>query len=153
MRLSITVLFTFLLFGCSTAHKAIKEERKAWNFRTWEADFKARGFCLCLLEGYEDSSVRRYISETDPSFRNPLGIAIFDSALKPVIRQEVAAMKRDSLSAVTTMSEAIQGKQVFNHCLQFYQSKRLDSLAHQEKKRWQKIKNIQEEVQKYVPTW
>ncbi|HEV8272922.1 MAG TPA: hypothetical protein VGQ04_16535 [Chitinophagaceae bacterium] len=153
MRSLFFLLFCLFIASCSSQHKAIKKEREAWGFKNWKTEFKDRALCLCLLEGYENSDVQKFIVQNDKSYYSGIGIAIFDPTLKPIIRQEVEKIKQDSINSIHTAPEAAVGKKIFSHCLNFYKSKRLDSITKKEVLKWKKIKNIEEEVLKYVPTY
>jgi hypothetical protein len=62
-------------------------------------------------------------------------------------------IKQDSISSIHTAPEAAGGQKNFFALLNFYKSKRLDSITKKEVTKWKKIKNIEEEVLKYVPTY
>ena len=153
MRSLFILLFCFLIASCSSLHKAIKEERRSWRFKNWKTEFKERAFCVCLLEGYENKDVQKYIIQNDKSYYSGIGIAIFDPALIPIIQKEIEQIKKDSVSSIERVGEAAVGKRIFAHCLNFYKSKRLDSITKKEIPKWKKIKNIGEEVYQYVPTY
>lgn len=153
MRFISTLILSILLFGCSQQNKIIRKERKSWGFNNWKNEFKERAFCLCLLEGYDDENTKKFILQNDKSYYNGVGIAIFDPILKPIIQKEVNLMKKDSLESIGKVPEHITGKRIFNHCLNFYKSKKLDSITKMEIPKWKMIKNIQEEVWKEIPTY
>ncbi|MBB4804877.1 putative iron-regulated protein [Chryseobacterium defluvii] len=148
------LLCVFILSSCSIS-KELRDERKSWNFNRWEKEYKDRAFCLCVLKGYENKEIEKILWEKDRSFYNPLGRAIFDKSLKPVIDNEIEKIRLDSINS--TYPEDLKGiyqkKQVFNHCLKFYNSKELDKLAKKERENWKKIPNILDEVHKEIPTY
>ncbi|SHF39836.1 hypothetical protein [Chryseobacterium takakiae] len=150
------ILALFILSSCSVSTD-LKEERKSWNFNNWENEYKNRAFCLCVLKGYEDKKIESLFSEKDRSFYNPLGIAIFDKSLNPIIDDEVEKIRYDSINSINQYPEDLKGiyqkRQVFNHCIKFYNSKELDSLSKKEKVNWNKIPNILDEIHKEIPTY
>lgn len=56
--------------------------------------------------------------------------------------KEALIMKKDSMSSIEVVSEANAGKKVLIHCLNFYKSKRLDSMTKIKWKEWKKIKKL-----------
>ncbi|MEC3875350.1 hypothetical protein [Chryseobacterium salviniae] len=150
------ILALFILSSCSVS-KELKEERKSWNFNNWENEYKNRAFCLCVLKGFEDKKIENIFWEKDHSFYNPLGIAIFDKSLNPIIDNEVKKIRYDSINSVNQYPEDLKGiyqkRQVFNHCIKFYNSKELDSLSKKERVNWNKIPNILDEIHKEIPTY
>lgn len=150
------LLVFFILSSCSVS-KELKEERKSWNFNNWENEYKNRAFCLCVLKGYEDKKIESLFSEKDRSFYNPLGIAIFDKSLNPIIEDEVKKIRYDSVNSINQYPEDLKGiyqkRQVFNHCIKFYNSKELDGLSKKERVSWNKIPNILDEIHKEIPTY
>lgn len=155
-KINNILLFTvFILSSCSISKEL--EERKEWNFKNWKNEYKDRAFCLCVLKGYEDEKFENLLFEKDRSFYNPLGIAIFDKSLKPLIDKEVKKIRLDSIKSINSYPEDLkilyQKRQVLNLCINFYRSKELDSLASKEKKNWDKIENILNEIHKEIPTY
>lgn len=150
------VLALFVLSSCSVS-KELKEERKNWNFNNWENEYKNRAFCLCVLKGYEDKKIESLFSEKDRSFYNPLGIAIFDKSLNPIIDDEVKKIRYDSINSIDKYPEDLRGiyqkRKVFNHCIKFYNSKELDDFSKKERIIWNKIPNILDEIHKEIPTY
>ncbi|WP_299177606.1 hypothetical protein [uncultured Chryseobacterium sp.] len=146
----------FILSSCSMS-KELKNERQKWNFNHWENEYKDRAFCLCILKGYEDKKIEKIFLEKDRSFYNPLGIAIFDKSLKPIIDNEIKKIRQDSINSLNKYPEDLKGiyekRQVLAHCLKFYTSKELDNLAKKEKENWNKIPNILDEIHKEIPTY
>ena len=153
MRISLLLFFVVAIISCSTQNKSLREERRSWGFKNWKKEFKERAFCVCLLKGYENNDVQKFIVQNDKTYYSGIGIAIFDPALKPIIQQEVEQMKKDSVASIEKVGEAAVGKRIFSHCLNFYKSKRLDSIARKEVPKWKKLRNIDEEVFKYIPTY
>jgi hypothetical protein len=52
-----------------------------------------------------------------------------------------------------TTSEANAGKKVITHCLNFYQSKKLDSITNIQYKKWKNIKDIDSLVNAKIPAF
>ncbi|WP_066434316.1 hypothetical protein [Chryseobacterium sp. CCH4-E10] len=150
------LLVFFILSSCSVS-KELKEERKSWNFNNWENEYKNRAFCLCVLKGFEDKKIESLFSEKDRSFYNTLGIAIFDKSLNPIIDDEVKKIRYDSINSIDKYTEDLRGiyqkRQVFNHCIKFYNSKELDDFSKKERVTWNKIPNILDEIHKEIPTY
>ncbi len=140
MKLIITLFFVSFIIGCNTQNKVLADKRKAWDYRNWKENFKERAFCLCLLEGYNNSDVKNLILENDKTYYDAIAITFFDPVLKPVIQQEVEQIKKDSILSVGSVAEPAVGKKVFYHCSKFYKSKRLDSIVKQEIVKWKRVK-------------
>ncbi|MGC4128929.1 MAG: hypothetical protein QM564_05070 [Bergeyella sp.] len=97
------------------------------------------------------------MKKSDRSFYNPLGIAIFDDSLQPIINQEINKIRLDSINSIGSYPEDLktlyQKRNVVGHCLNFYKSKELDDLAHKERKNWNKISNIMDKIHEKIPTY
>lgn len=132
------------MIGCSTQNKSLIDQRDKWHYKNWRQDFKDRTFCLCLLEGYQNKDLQRKIVQMDRSYTNALYSTFFDSIIYQNLKVELKQMKMDSIYRIEHVSEGGQGKKVFNHCLKYYKSKKLDSITKLESKNWKKIKNIEE---------
>jgi hypothetical protein len=153
MEKLVLSLVILLLTACNSGDKVLAEQRKMWGFDTWDQRFKDRAFCLCLLEGYDNSEVKNFLLEHDKSTTDPIATTFFDPSLRSLISKEVETMKRDSLASIPIVSESAAGKRVFGHCLAFYKSTRLDSLVALEAPKWKTIKNITDSVIKRIPTF
>jgi hypothetical protein len=153
MKSFILIILLFFSFASNGQKAALKTERQAWGFKDWQKQFKDRAFCLCLLEGYQNQNVKNFILENDKSYYDPIGIAIFDTTLKQFISKEVEKINTRAKLSSQTVSEAAAGKRIFSHCLEFYKSKRLDSLTKQTAPSWKNINNIQEKIEKSVPAF
>ena len=146
-------ILTILICSCSQQQQLIRKEHKSWGFKNWKNEFKERAFCNCLIEGYENNDIKNYIVKYDKTYYSGIGIAIFDPALKPIIKNEVLQMRNDSIESTTKVPEHLVGKRVFEHCLEFYKSKRLDSITKRQMTEWKKIKNLEEKIWEYIPTY
>ena len=82
---SIIILILQIVFSCSTP-KELRTERKEWNYKNWDEEFKERAFCLCQLKGFENFNVENTLKTYDKSYYDPIGIAIFDEVLEPIIK-------------------------------------------------------------------
>ena len=142
-----------IISACNQTTSELIEQRKSWGFDNWESEFKERALCLCLLEGYENEEIKSYILKNDQSYYDGIGIAIFDPTLKQIIRKEVAKIKQDSIASIERVPEHLEGKRIFNHCMEFYKSDRLDSIVKKEIPKWNEIKDIEAEVWKHIPTY
>ena len=137
-----SLFISFIIFSCSTS-KELREDRKSWDYKNWDNQFKKRAISLCILKGYENKKIENLINENDYSFYSPLGKAIFDKALEPIINKEITKIKFDSIKLDNTypndLKSIYQKRNVFGHCLDFYESKQLDSITRVEKKKWKKL--------------
>lgn len=153
----ISIIFGMqILFSCSST-KDLREERKDWNYKNWDKQFKERAFCLCQLKSFENKNLENILWENDKSYYNPLGIAIFDEALEPQIIKETESIRLDSINSIgrypDDLKSLLQKRIVANHCLEFYNSKRLDRLTKKQKNYWRKIPNIMDKIHIKIPTY
>ena len=153
MRIFKVLIFILIISACNQSKSELIEERKSWEFDKWESKFKDRALCLCLLEGYENEEIKSYILKNDKSYYDGIGIAIFDPTLKPIIQKEIAQIRQDSIESIKNVPEHLVGKRIFNHCMEFYKSEKLDSILKKEIPKWNEINNIQSEVWKHIPTY
>lgn len=152
MKYFISVVVSILLLSCSTHNKDLIEQRKNWDYKNWKQNFKDRAFCKCIVSGF-DSNIKEKIIYEDKSFYNAIAITFFDSIIDINIKNEILKMKSDSINSLTKVSEAGAGKMVFNHCLKYYKSAKLDSIVKFESKKWKKIKQIDSLVFIKVPSY
>ena len=130
----------------------ILEQRKRWEFEKWPQMFKDRAFCLCLMDGYKDSTIKNAFVK-DKSYFEPIAIAIFDKSLNGIINQEVKSIDQKEKDSYSRVSEAAAGRKVLYHCLDFYRSKRLDLLLKATKPQWYKIQNIDSLIDRSIPAF
>lgn len=149
----ISIGALFFIVGCSTQSQQLIEQRKSWHYQNWKQDFKDRTFCLCLLEGYQNKDLHRKIVEIDNSYYNAIATALFDSIISMNLKDELKKMKTDSIYRIEHVSESGQGKRIFNHCLKYYKSKKLDSIAKMESLKWRKIRDIDSLVMEKIPAY
>ena len=149
MKLIIFIM-TFL-FLANVCHSQVNEQRQKWEYSKWPTLFRERALCLCLIEGYQDSIVRKRILQNDRSYYDPISIAIFDKTLIPIVRREVDSINIKFKNSIGRISEGAIGKKVFNHCMEFYKSKRLDLILKKARQEWKEIKDIDSEVEKSLP--
>ncbi|OWK96999.1 hypothetical protein AP75_13550 [Kaistella haifensis DSM 19056] len=142
--------------SCSVS-KELRKERKDWDFKNWEQEYKDRAFCLCISNGYENKELEKLLIRYDRSLYNPLGRAIFDKSLVPIIKNEIVKIRIDSINSIGKYPDDLKTiynkREVLSHCINFYKSEMLDSLAKSQKKNWIKINNILGEIHKEVPTY
>jgi hypothetical protein len=157
IQVKILVVLTALITISCSSNKELREERKEWNFKNWDKKFKDRAFCLCQLKGYENKNLENNLLKNDKSYYNILGIAIFDEVLDPLINKEIEKIRLDSIGSIghypDDLKPLLQKRTVINHCLEFYTSKRLDSLTKMQKKDWKKISNILDKIHHKIPTF
>lgn len=67
-----------------------------------------------------------------------------------MILEEVIKINQDSIKLVETIPEHLVGKRIFDHCMEFYKSERLDSILKKEIPKWKEIKNIQKDLETYT---
>ncbi|MDR6160201.1 hypothetical protein QF023_003717 [Chryseobacterium sp. SLBN-27] len=127
-----------ILISCNSLNTKGKKQ----YVKNFKKDFKKAAFCHCILYGYNNKKVTSFITEVDKSFYSPIIGSVFSKELNEIAINEYALMKEDSLLSIESTSEANAGKKVINHCLAFYESKKLDSLTNIQYKRWKNIKNI-----------
>jgi len=156
MKKIVFILLICLLSSC-TISKNLETERRNWNFKNWKQEYKDRAFYLCVLNGFENNKLEKDLIKSDRSFYSPLGMAIFDESLYPIINQEVNKIRLDSINLSGTYPEDLkvlyEKREVLGHCLNFYKSKELNDLAKKEKKKWNRIPNILERIQEKTPTY
>lgn len=154
-KLKVFFIFICVLFiySCNPKYSELIEKRKSWGFDNWDSKFKDRALCLCLVEGYENKKIKNYIKNNDKSYYSGIGIAIFDPTLKPIIKREVEKIRQDSIESVKRYPEHLRGKRIFEHCMEFYKSERLDSILKKEIPKWKKITDLEAEIWKYIPTY
>lgn len=152
----ISLLFIASLFACSNI-KELKQERQEWDFKNWDRKFKERTFCLCQLKGFENKNLEKELWRNDKSYYSPLGVAIFDDQLELQIKKEIETIRLDSIKAIgaypNDLKPIFQKRNVANHCLEFYNSKRLDSLTQLQNNYWKRIPNIMNEIHLKIPTF
>lgn len=131
-------LIAFIIYSCNSLN--INEKIK--YTKNFKEEFKKTAFCHCMLYGYNNKKATSYIAEMDKSFYSPVIGSIFSEDLKKIAINEYNLIKKDSLASIETTSEINAGKKVINHCLNFYKSKKLDSITNIQYKKWKSIKNI-----------
>ena len=145
-----------VLLSCSTT-KELRQERKYWNYKNWNKEFKERAFCLCQLKSFENKNLEDALLRNDRSYYSPLGIAIFDEALESQTIKEIELIRFDSINSIGSypddLKPILQKRTVANHCFEFYKSKRLDSLTKKQKKYWKTIPNIMDKILIKIPTY
>lgn len=97
------------------------------------------------------------LKNNDKSLYDPLAIAIFDKSLKPIINDELKKIKQDSINSIGSYPDDLktiyQKRNVLGNCIDFYNSKKLDSITKKESEKWKKITNILDEIHKEIPTY
>lgn len=152
----VIICFLQLMISCSST-KELREERKMWNFDNWDKEFKSRAFCLCQLKGYENKNIEKILWDNDKSYYDALGIAIFDDSLEVQIKKEIEFIRLDSINSEGSYPADLiplyQKRKVLKQCIEFYNSKRLDSLMNLQKKYWRSIPNIMDKIHDKIPTY
>jgi hypothetical protein len=149
----VLMILLILAIGCNTKPTKLSKQRKTWGFEHWEQDFKDYTLCQCLIKGYGDRDIEVKLGSIDKSFASPVNRAIFDSTTQAIIRPIIKTIEDNSLKSTTTVSENAAGKQVFNQCLKFYKSKKLEDIAKTESKKWESINDIDSLIYKRMPSF
>ena len=136
MRKIVYVFVAFFLFSCAVTDRNIK------YIKDFKEDFKVQAYCSCLIQGYGNKKISSEMVKVDKSFFSPYINSIYSKDLFEIGVKEAIIIKNDSLNSVKVVSEASAGKKVIIHCLNFYKSKRLDSITKIKFKQWKKIKNL-----------
>ena len=145
-----------MLVSCGISNE-LKEERKRYQFDNWQQQYKDRAFCKCLLEGFRNKQLQDSILKYDKSFYNPVAYALFDSSINILLKGEIQKMITDSIWSIgkghPDLKKFFEGKKVTGHCLELYNSDRLKKVISQQKAHWKKIRNIEDEILRKVPTF
>ncbi|MFN3272846.1 MAG: hypothetical protein ACK40Y_09930 [Cloacibacterium caeni] len=156
MKKIFFLVLLFILSSCAIS-KELKEERISWDYNNWDKKYKERALSLCIMKGYENKSIEKMLKNNDKSLYDPLAIAIFDKSLKPIINDELKKIKQDSINSIGSYPDDLktiyQKRNVLGNCIDFYNSKKLDSITKKESEKWKKITNILDEIHKEIPTY
>jgi hypothetical protein len=125
----------YLLSSCGGVFK------KDLYIKDFKKDFKLQAYCSCVLYGYNDKNTISYMVKNDKSLYNPILNSVFSDEIRKIGLEEYEIIKLDSLKSFEKVSEGFTGKKVLYHCLNFYKSKKLDSLTTNYYKKWNNIKN------------
>lgn len=120
----LSLLLLLVLCSCSstrnndTAYKEI-----------YLSDFKIKYLEKCLIHGYKDNeSLKKLIADDMNGFAEPiLGTAY--GLVDSLALQSVKQIEKDSINREGKVAEGGNGKKVLKHCLCYYNSKWLDSIA------------------------
>lgn len=129
------LLAFYLLTSCGISNK---EDLYTKNFKQ---EFKLQAYCSCVLYGYNDKNTISKMVKIDKSFYNPILNSFFSDDIRKIGLNEYKIMKIDSTKSFEKVSEAMVGKKVLHHCLNFYKSKKLDSLTKIYNRKWKNMKN------------
>ncbi|MDP5201335.1 hypothetical protein [Flavobacterium sp. DG2-3] len=135
MKTICLLLSSLLLMSCNVTHN----KKHTQNFKK---DFKFDAYCSCLLEGYGNKNLTSQMTLIDKSFYSPVINSVLYDELREIGIEEAKIMKKDSIKSITIASEALTGKKIQLHCLNFYNSKKLDSITKVNYRKWKNIKNI-----------
>ncbi|WP_299515476.1 hypothetical protein [Mucilaginibacter sp.] len=144
------ILLTIIINGCGV-RRSEPGNFKQLSQKKWQQEFKKNVLCNCVLLGMNDKNITQQFYKKDKSFYNEINIVLHDeilSVLSPVINQ----IKSDSIMSISTVSEGAAGKTVFNHCLDYYNSKKLDSISKVKSKMWLKM-NVDSLMQVKAPAF
>ncbi|GHA61239.1 hypothetical protein GCM10007389_12060 [Pontibacter akesuensis] len=112
------------LIGCRAKYVVGNERRYTQNLKdAFVNDFKTISFCECLKAGND------YKTSEDVSCRYPDYLYTEGDVIKNLIQVEQGKITRDSIDRIGRVAEGMEGKRVVEICMEFYQSKALDSVA------------------------
>ncbi len=144
----LAFLFVLLLFSsCSAFYKNKK------GLKNFKDEFKLQAYCSCVISGYDNKNLASKMVSLDKSFYNPIINSVFSKEIIAIGIEEGKIMKLDSINSIQKLSEGKSGKNVLKHCLEFYSSKKLDSIAKIKFKEWKNIKNLDSIIQKNNPAF
>lgn len=120
----LSFLLPLILCSCSSARNNDNAYKKIYL-----NDFKIKYLEACLIHGYKDTkAIKKLIADDMNGFAEPiLGDAyeLIDSLALKSVRQ----IEKDSIDREGKVAEGGNGKKVLKHCLCYYNSKWLDSIA------------------------
>ncbi|THF51514.1 hypothetical protein E6C50_07060 [Flavobacterium supellecticarium] len=148
----ITVFLSVFLISCSGVKKRSFKYNQSSN--PWISTYKLHVFCTCLLEGYKIDSTKgyqsdtliRYIKRRDPIVvYDELNFLALESADKLGIKIASGIPKVALPAEIYGEEESFERKFVMMNCLNYYDSKELDSIA----KSWYKayLKGVRKDKQ------
>lgn len=141
-------LLMFLFFSSCSVFYNNKKDLK--NFKD---EFKFQAYCSCVISGYDNKNLTTKMVGLDKSFYNPIINSVFSKEIIAIGIEEGKIMKLDSINSIQKFSEGKSGKTILKHCLKFYSSKKLDSIAKVKFKEWKNIKNLDSVLQKNIPAF
>ncbi|HFA50307.1 MAG TPA: hypothetical protein ENJ95_14945 [Bacteroidetes bacterium] len=132
-------LISILFFSFSCNRNIVKKDQLENNpsYEFWVNDFKETVFVQCLKRGYNDSDIyNEFINEETNIQDFPLGIVTyrFIDSLAENIRYKIYV---DSIGFYNKwiknnndfLHDGLTGKRTIHHCLEYYRSEELDSIA------------------------
>ncbi|MFD1256145.1 hypothetical protein ACFQ3S_05010 [Mucilaginibacter terrae] len=133
----LLILLSMIFIACNergnnNKHADSKDKKRE---KQWRERFKDLVLCNCVVMGISDSSVRMKFLMTDKSFYDPMNF-VMEHDIKQLLTPVIADMKQDSVNSLTTLGEGAQGISIFDNCLKFYKSKKLDTIADQKLFKW-----------------
>ncbi len=138
------LLFLILLFSCTPSRRNLSKELSIDHF-------KDRALCNCIVMGLDSN--RNDLAIQKLRSYDPAATVLFDSIIFKNILPVLEQMYVDSVNKVGRMTEGAQGKNVFRRCIEYYKSTELDKLAHNQLKKWRKIKSLEEYISSKGFAW
>lgn len=138
----ISILIIF--YSCATTNITVDSDINVKRF-------KDRALCNCIVMGLDKNGNSEVIQKLKPY--NPEQFVLFDSSIRQSLIPVIKQMETDSIAYINTICEACQGRPVFKRCIEYYNSKELNTLAHKELKRIKKIDNLTEYISSRFSTW
>jgi hypothetical protein len=140
-------IFLVVLITFSCTNKTINQRKNKFYINY----FKDKVLCECIIAGLNDKEIRDKFLSEDKSFNDRVVYYLFDSLSKEIIKPTIEKIRLDSIESEEILGEGSAGKNVFNECLKFYKSKKLDSIAKTNNKKWIKINNLDSLIDKKYP--
>jgi len=141
MRIALCLVF---FISCNTARNGLSKELTVWNF-------KDQALCDCLLSGLDSTGKDPQIQQLKSY--DPVAAVLFDSAIYANLSVVMKKIHLDSINRIGKVTEAAQGRKVFQTCMQYYRSEELKTLARHMIKYWRRQKNLKEYISSKYPTW
>lgn len=135
MKLVLLIFLTFLYCCIYSQEKLDSTTIKAID--NLKNEFKGVFFVKCIQEGYNHSNEIKSVLDNDPSFKSDFKFGnknyqYLDSLAKTINK----ALEKDSIESFKQWNsksgefDFLIGKRVLSICLEYYNSKDLDSIAH-----------------------
>nr|WP_294790345.1 hypothetical protein [uncultured Mucilaginibacter sp.] len=136
MKIFILVAATLLFFSCHTVKKAKKNvsendiyvSDKRMERKQFFYVYKMNVFVQSIQYSFNDSPEIRKLLAEDKSAVNAIDFLDLED-INSVARKVAAMVKQDSVLYVAEAPGDLKGKRAFKICLEYYNSKELDSIA------------------------
>lgn len=120
----LSLLLLLILCSCSSSRNNDNAYKEIYL-----SDFKIKYLEACLIHGYKDNkAIKKLIVQDINGFGVPILGKAYD-LVDSLTLQSVKQIEKDSIDREGKVAEGGNGKKVLKHCLCFYNSKWLDSIA------------------------